>query len=88
MTTQEETPTHIQNLATQRAALTQTALLGIFGSDGNRQALVRLPHGGTRTIGVGSRIAGSTVAAIAEDAVVLSRNGAERILRMPRSSGS
>ncbi len=78
------TPPKVEELATEAVALERTALIGTFGSAAAPRALVRLPRGQTQTVTVGDRIAGGTVEAIGADALVLSRAGGQRVLRMPR----
>lgn len=78
------TPPAIAELATEQVELPRTALLGIFGTAAAPRALIRLPRGKTQTVRVGDRVARSTVAAIGEDQLVLSRNGSTQILTMPQ----
>lgn len=78
------TPEAVETHATEQASLGRIALLGIFGAADDPSALVRLPRGITQTVTVGDTVAGGTVAAIGEDQLVLSRLGAQQVLRMPQ----
>jgi len=85
MATQDTTTSPaVAELATEQVNLPRTALLGIVGTASARRALVRLSKGKTQTVRVGDRIARSTVAAISDDQLVLSRGGSTQILTMPK----
>lgn len=58
-------------------------LLGTFGRQTNRQALLKLRGGKTTTVSHGDRVNGQTVVAIEEGRVALARNGAADWLEMP-----
>lgn len=83
--TQEPTPDQVQDLATRQAKLPKLALIGTFGAPDTRGALIRKSSGAVTRVTVGDRVSGRTVAAIGEDNVVLSRNGASKVLRLPKS---
>ncbi len=79
------TPLKVKKIATQEAHLPRTALLGIFGTKAAPNALIRLPHGKTQTVGIGDRIGKRVVIAIGSDQIILIRNNAQTVLRMPTS---
>tara|TARA_R110002110_G_scaffold23490_2_gene89421 strand:+ start:1594 stop:1860 length:267 start_codon:yes stop_codon:yes gene_type:complete len=82
--TQEPTPTHVADLATEHTRLDRTALIGIFGSEAAPGALVRTPDGNIARVGIGDRIAGGTVAAIGQDQVVLAMGNRTKALKLPK----
>lgn len=61
----------------------KTVLLGTFGSESSRQALLRLPDGETRKVAPGDKVDGGQVVAISEDRLLISQSGVTRTLRMP-----
>ncbi len=61
----------------------QISLIGIYGSEGKRRALVRLPSGRYERVTVGDSFSGWKVAAIGADAIRVVKGGKEAILRMP-----
>ncbi|KIN64734.1 Pilus assembly protein PilZ [Sulfitobacter noctilucicola] len=83
--TSSETPSNIAKLATEKAKLPALALLGIFGSSSALQALIRTPDGNSMTVRTGDRVQRDTVAAIAEDYIVLSHGNRTKTLRLPAS---
>lgn len=62
---------------------TEPMLLGTFGSDRERGALLRLPNGVVSKVTVGDRLAGDKVLAIAEDYVTVAHQGALRRFTFP-----
>lgn len=78
------TPPQVARHATEAVKLNAPALIGVFGNTEARRALILLPRGQTRTVGVGDTLDGGQVAAIGEDQLVLSRRGREKIMRLPR----
>lgn len=78
------TPQKVVELATERAKLDRTALIGTFGSTLAPGALIRLPSGGFEKVAVGDDLAGGTVMAIGEDRVVVSRMGSDLVLTLPQ----
>ncbi|UWR23722.1 type II secretion system protein N [Sulfitobacter sp. S190] len=78
------TPAKVKDLATEQARLDRTALIGIFGSSNAPEALIMLPAGKTEKVKVGDSVAGGTVEAIGEDRLVLSRNGNQQVMRLPK----
>lgn len=58
-------------------------LLGIFGSQSDPHALLKLRGGETATVSRGDIVNGQTVVAIEEGRIALSRNGTARRLEMP-----
>jgi type IV pilus biogenesis protein PilP len=71
--------------ATERNALRMNAvtLIGVYGSAGQRRALVRLPSGRYVNVQVGDRLDGGQVAAIDRDAVRYVKRGRDVVLQMP-----
>ena len=71
--------------ATERNALRMNAvtLIGVYGSAGQRRALVRLPSGRYVKVQVGDRLDGGQVAAIDRDAVRYVKRGRNVLLQMP-----
>ncbi len=58
-------------------------LLGTFGSESDRAALLRLPNGRMRTVGIGDDVGGDRVVAIAENSIVVDHGGTARRILMP-----
>lgn len=73
--------------ATQTSAinLRRINLIGVFGSAGNRNALVRLSNGNVVRVGVGDRLDGGQVAAIAESELRYVKNGRTHALQIGES---
>ncbi len=71
--------------ATQKdvVALDQTILIGVFGADDARSALVRLSSGKVRKVTVGDRLNWGRVAAIGDDRLLIQRNGKNIVLELP-----
>jgi len=78
------TPQKVEQLATQAVQLDRLALIGISGTQGAPRALIRMPQGDTQTVKVGDTIRGGIIEAIDADQLVLSRNGTQQVMRMPR----
>ena len=72
--------------ATQRNMLNlqDTNLIGIFGSQSNRYALIRQPGGSFKRLKVGDRFDGGRIAAITESEVRYEKGGDLLALRMPK----
>jgi Tfp pilus assembly protein PilP len=72
--------------ATQRNMLNlkDTNLVGIFGSQSNRYALIRQPGGSFKKLKVGDRFDGGRIAAITESEVRYEKGGDLLALRMPK----
>ena len=75
----------VAQLATEKAQLDRTALIGIFGSSNRPGALVRESNGRVTRVGVGDRIDGALVSAIGETRLVLSQRRGTKILELPSS---
>ncbi|TNF62476.1 MAG: hypothetical protein EP307_06840 [Rhodobacteraceae bacterium] len=73
-------------LATTEGALTlgRFTLIGTTGTDALRRALVLTRGGKVLTLGVGDRLDGGQVVAIAPDRLMLDRNGRQVVLEMPQ----
>jgi hypothetical protein len=71
--------------ATERNAinLRNTNLVGIFGSNANRYALIRQPNGTFKKLKVGDRFDGGRIAAITESELRYDKGGNMLALRMP-----
>ncbi|MEY8880648.1 type IV pilus biogenesis protein PilP [Donghicola sp. XS_ASV15] len=65
-------------------ALRKLNLIGVYGSDSSRRALLRLPNGRYKKVKVGDRIDGSKVTAISADAIRLVKGGRNIVLEMPK----
>lgn len=64
-------------------ALNKVNLIGVFGSDGARRALVRLPNGRMKRVKVGDRIDGGRVAAIGRSQLSYVKGGRTIQLAVP-----
>ncbi|WP_141101966.1 hypothetical protein [Oceanicola sp. 22II-s10i] len=62
---------------------TEPLVLGVFGSDASRSALLRLPNGRTLTVHVGDKVTGAPVVAIADDSIVIASAGIAKRLTIP-----
>jgi Tfp pilus assembly protein PilP len=82
-----ETPAKVAQMATKSHVLNNTtlSLLGVFGSDGDMQALVRHPGGRVEKIKTGERIVLGRVLAIDKDGLMVERNGQARRIGIPGS---
>lgn len=63
----------------------QPILLGTFGTDGDRRALLRLPDGKVAKVAKGDRLGREIVLAIDDGSMVLNRGGKARRLAIPGS---
>jgi type IV pilus biogenesis protein PilP len=59
------------------------ALIGVFGSEGGRHALVRLPNGAIQRVRAGDSVQGVQVAAVGSDSVRLTGRGRDTLLKLP-----
>ncbi|EPX81185.1 hypothetical protein [Litoreibacter arenae] len=64
-------------------SLGKVALVGVFGTSSNRRALVRLPNGRFKKVGVGDSIDGGRIAAIGEGQLRYTKRGRTLTLEMP-----
>ncbi|MGJ8616948.1 MAG: pilus assembly protein PilZ [Sulfitobacter sp.] len=78
------TPENVAKIATQTATLSRIALIGVFGSEANLNALVRENNGDFARVAVGDRFNGGVVAAIGKDRLVLNRNGKSKVMKLPQ----
>jgi hypothetical protein len=60
-----------------------TLLLGTFGTEATRRALVRLPDGDVRKVAPGDTLDGGKVVAVSDGSLLLSQAGMTRTLRLP-----
>jgi hypothetical protein len=65
-------------------ALGKVALVGVFGKSSNRRALVRMPNGRFKKVGVGDKVDGGRVAAIGEGQLKYTKGGRTLTLEMPK----
>lgn len=81
------TSSSVARAATDSNALPlgKVTLIGVFGSDSSRRALVRMPNGRFKKVTVGDRVDGGRVAAIGADQLRYVKNGRTLTLRMPSS---
>lgn len=70
---------------TNQISLRKVNLIGVFGSPGDRRALVRLANGKYRKVEVGDRLDGGQVAAIGDDELHYVKRGRTVVLKMPKS---
>ena len=63
--------------------LDELALIGTFGTDDARRAMVRHASGRIETVKPGERVAGSKVVGISSDKIVLKSGSRTRELAMP-----
>lgn len=80
------TSASVARSATERNAinLRQVNLIGVYGTQANRRALVRLSNGRYRKVQVGDRIDGGQVSAIGEDELRYTKGGRSVLLRLPK----
>ncbi|WP_209425207.1 hypothetical protein [Pararhodobacter sp. SW119] len=87
--TQPRIPTSasVAETATQRRAvnLRRVNLIGVFGSQSNRRALVRMPNGQVLRVQVGDTLDGGRVSAIGDTELRYVRGGRNQILRVGQS---
>jgi hypothetical protein len=79
------TPAKVITLATQKVALPAVSLIGIFGSLADPGALVRERNGRIKRVKIGDPIAGGTVAAISDNAIVVGIGQKAKVLQLPAS---
>ncbi len=74
-----------QNEATQKDALSlhKTALIGVFGTNTRKFALIRLSSGAIRKVKVGDRVNWGQVTAIGQSRLMIRRNGKDIVLGLP-----
>ncbi|MEP2716448.1 hypothetical protein [Pseudophaeobacter sp.] len=86
-TNSTQTPALVASKATQSRALPKSglSLLGLFGAEGNMQAMVRLPSGRVKTVKPGSRVAQGKVLGIDANGLVLESAGRTQRITMPGS---
>ncbi|MCZ7675965.1 MAG: hypothetical protein M5U35_09000 [Roseovarius sp.] len=72
--------------ATERnlISLRKVNLIGVYGSPGERRALIRLANGKYRKVQVGDQLDGGQVAAIGDDELHYIKRGRAVVLKMPR----
>ena len=82
------TPDIVARNATQRTGdnLDRTILLGTFGPEGNRSALIRLSNGTVAKVGTGDRLGRDRIVAIDDGRLALAKNGTALWLTMPGGS--
>ncbi|MCT4555482.1 MAG: hypothetical protein N4A53_12405 [Pelagimonas sp.] len=76
----------VARAATVRNAinLSKVSLIGVFGTESNRRALVRLPNGKYKKVKVGDRVDGGRVSAIDKSQLKYTKSGRSVTLKMPR----
>lgn len=67
-----------------RISLRRVNLIGVYGKENSRRALVRLANGRYRKVQVGDRLDGGQVAAIGEDELRYVKGGRPVVLKMPQ----
>jgi hypothetical protein len=69
----------------ERAGLSRgnVSLIGVFGGENGRHALLLLPDGSIERVRPGDRVRGAQVAAIDSESVRLSGGGRDTLLRLP-----
>ena len=78
------TPKKVTDLATEKADLSRTALIGIFGSEATPGALIRDGRGRIHRVTLNDKISDGIVAAIGDDSVVLAQRGRTVTLKLPK----
>lgn len=80
------TKANVAKEATERNALnlSKINLIGVYGSQSNRYALIRQPNGRIVKVSVGDRIDGGRVAAVTDGEVRYEKRGKMVVLAMPR----
>ncbi|WOI57282.1 hypothetical protein [Palleronia sp. LCG004] len=63
--------------------LRQVNLMGVYGSESNRRALIRLPNGRFEKVQVGDRVDGGRVQAIGDNRLSYVKSGRQIVLEMP-----
>ncbi|MCD1620045.1 type II secretion system protein N [Salipiger marinus] len=82
---QTGTPPQIAATATTQAPLPRSRplLLGVFGRDQHRAALVLKKDGRTEAVGIGDMVDGAQVVAIDQNRIALARRGAAQWITLP-----
>ena len=65
--------------------LGKTNLIGVYGTQSKRYALVRTSNGSYKKVRVGDRVDGGTIAAITQTEVRYQKGGRLQVLAMPKS---
>ncbi len=65
-------------------SLGRVALVGVFGTSSRRSALVRMPNGRFKKVGIGDRVDGGRVAAINNNSLRYTKGGRTVTLEMPK----
>ena len=78
--------TKAEGLATEKGVLDlySVSLIGTTGSEDERRALVRMPSGRIETLTVGDMLRGRRIDAIEPARLLMSRNGDQSVLEMPK----
>lgn len=81
------TSASVARQATREGAinLRQMNLIGVFGSESDRRALIRMSNGQVVSVRVGDRLDGGQVAAIGESELRYVKNGRNNVLRVGES---
>ncbi|MGC1495203.1 MAG: pilus assembly protein PilZ [Sulfitobacter sp.] len=79
------TPESVAKIATQQASLNRVAVIGIFGSETNLNALVRENNGDIARVSVGDKFNGGVIKAIDADSLILLRSGKTKVMKLPRA---
>jgi len=64
--------------------LSQISLIGVYGTEAKRRALLRLPTGRYVRVKKGDRLSGGQIAAIGVDSLRFVKGGRNRLMKMPR----
>jgi hypothetical protein len=59
------------------------ALIGVFGQESGRHALIRMPNGDVQRVRAGDSVQGVQVAAVGADSVRLTGRGRDTLLKLP-----
>lgn len=75
----------LASAATQKVGLSRNSvsLIGVFGGEDGRHALLRLPNGSVQRVSAGDSVQGVQVAAVGTDSVRLSGRGRDTLLLLP-----
>ena len=81
----QKTVQRVAAAPTTRTGLSRgnVALIGVFGAESGRHALLRLPNGAVQRVRAGDSVQGVQVAAVGSDSVRLSGRGRDTLLRLP-----
>lgn len=95
-TVAQVTPKTVKPAAPSKASVTRSAtiknairlnrvnLMGVYGTQTNRRALVRLANGRYKKVKVGDRIDGGRISAIGEGQLRYTKNGRNIVLKLPK----